>query len=187
MGKEDIISQLNFLYKLKFVKRKNVVNNRFESTAEHIYSSLILAEYFSQKVKNIDINKVYKLLLYHDAPEIIVGDSFILHKSRKDMKSKEEKIVPEFKKLIPKTMREDFHRIIREYHENKTRESKFAHAIDALDPMVQGAFEVKDWERHGFTEEKLRKHKEHLFKDFPELRLFFDQMIKHLRKKKYFL
>ena len=60
---EDL-QKLRKLYHLKNVERANTVKDRKESSAEHSWSCLILADYFLTKMQNhhLDRLKVYELL-----------------------------------------------------------------------------------------------------------------------------
>ena len=46
------LKQLSHLYNLKQVHRQTSAGNRKESVADHVYSSLILALYFLNKIKH---------------------------------------------------------------------------------------------------------------------------------------
>jgi len=49
--KKDTLSKLRTVYQLKNIERANSVGNRKESTAEHSWSSLILARLFLNQIK----------------------------------------------------------------------------------------------------------------------------------------
>src|SRR3989344_2892413 len=62
--------------RLKSIYRKNSVDQRNESSSEHSWSCLLLADFFLSKI-DLGLNKikVYELLIYHDILEIEVGDT----------------------------------------------------------------------------------------------------------------
>lgn len=64
------IHKLRKLYQLKRVERANSVSLRRESSAEHSWSCLILADYFLSQMQNskLDRLKVYELLMYTKVP-----------------------------------------------------------------------------------------------------------------------
>jgi 5'-deoxynucleotidase YfbR-like HD superfamily hydrolase len=69
------LEQLKKLMHLKSVERAGEVDKRKESTADHVYGGIILAEHFLKKIKEpLDETKILKLLLYHDLVEIETGD-----------------------------------------------------------------------------------------------------------------
>src|SRR6267378_3485595 len=75
---EDL-KRFRTILKLKSVYRWCTVDNRKESSAEHSWGCLMLADLFlSAMSEKIDRLKVYELLMYHDLVEIEVGDS-VLH------------------------------------------------------------------------------------------------------------
>ncbi len=74
--KIEEINKLKIFNKLKTITRSSSVDNRKESTAEHTWSALVLADFFLTKT-NTKLNrlKVYELLMYHDVAEIYAGDT----------------------------------------------------------------------------------------------------------------
>ncbi|MBW3020104.1 HD domain-containing protein [Candidatus Woesearchaeota archaeon] len=171
-------------YKLKEVKRRAEVEDRQESTAEHIFSSLILAQYFLKKI-DLDESRVNKLILYHDMVEIYSGDTFILdeehHKSKKE---RENKALDRLKQELPEELSKDLEKYWLEYENGETKEARFCMAIDKLDGMYQNIKSPHLWKKWNFTEEKLRSKKEHLFQEFPEMLNFFNELIEYLKEKK---
>lgn len=83
----ETINKLRKFYHLKNVDRDAVVGKRKESSAEHSWSTLILADYFLNIMNDKSLNrlKVYELLLYHDIVEIESGD-IPIHHTEKRMK-----------------------------------------------------------------------------------------------------
>jgi len=60
--------------------KEKINYQRKETTAEHIYSSLKLADYFifeEEEFANLDILRIYDILKYHDDIEIITEDTCI--------------------------------------------------------------------------------------------------------------
>lgn len=85
------IESLHKALQLKLIERKGKVRDRQESTAEHVYGCLILAEHFMPSVEDIDELKVFRMLLYHDMVEIEAGDVFLLDDSKRKGKDEREK------------------------------------------------------------------------------------------------
>jgi hypothetical protein len=76
-----------------FDSKENITYNRKETTAEHIYSSQKLADYFIFSIKefsSLDRLKVYDLLLYHDDIEIETEDTCISDSIKRKTKDDEE-------------------------------------------------------------------------------------------------
>jgi putative hydrolase of HD superfamily len=184
MNKE--ISKFRVFNKLKSVYRFNSVGERKESTAEHSWGCLILADFFLTKIEQkIDRLKVYELLMYHDVVEIEAGDS-ILHPDiknigKKELELKSAKILV---KKLPQTLSKKYWGMFVEFEAQKTIESKFAKAIFALEAEIHELDYKQDWK--GWTAEFLVSKKRPLFNDFPELESTFDDIVKFLIKEKYF-
>jgi len=180
------LQKLRKIYQLKSVYRYNSVGNRKESSAEHTWSALVLANYFLDKIKlKLNHQKVYELLLYHDLLEIETGD-IGLHKleERKDKKEKEQKALPLLLKQLPTEFGEKFRQLFQEYEERKTPEAKFVKAIDYLDAELHELDYKKDW--IGWTEKFLRQEKEKVMREFPELNAAFEEVLQHAREHGYF-
>lgn len=182
----DDIHKSRIFNKLKTVYRFNSVENRKESSAEHSWSCLILADFFISKYNfNIDRLKVYELLMYHDVVEIESGDS-PLHPEikRLDKYEKEKKAKDLLHKSLPYPSNEKFIDLFNEFEEQKTLESKFAKAIDALDAEIHELDYKQDWK--GWSEEFLVDKKLKFFEEFPELKKVFFEILDYLKKNNYF-
>lgn len=177
------IDRLFELYKLKEVYRKTEISKRNESTAEHIYSSLILAQYFLKKVKGLNENKVMKLILYHDLCEIYAKDTFTLERTNETDK-KEQKAIEKLSKIIPQELSKEILEYHKEYVEQKTIEAKFARAIDVLDPTINEMHNHKLWKKYNFTESVLRSMKEPYVNEFKETKEFFEDIVIEFKKRK---
>jgi putative hydrolase of HD superfamily len=179
----DEINKFRILNKLKSVYRFNSVDNRKESSAEHSWSALMLADMYM--TKELDRLKVYELLMYHDVVEIEAGDTpFHPEMSRDGKKEKEEKAIKILKKQLPRKLSGKFIKLVKEFEDRKTIEARYAKAIDTLDAAIHELDYRKDWK--GWTKEFLVKNKSKYFDDFPELKKAFDTIIQHLVDEKYF-
>ncbi|MBI2151609.1 HD domain-containing protein [Candidatus Woesearchaeota archaeon] len=180
------INQFRIFNKLKTVNRFNSVGSRKESSAEHSWSCLILADFFLSKFSlKIDRLKVYELLMYHDVVEIEAGDS-PLHPELKKLnkKDKEQKASELLKKELPQPLNNKFLRLFYEFEDQKTIESKFAKAIDALDAIIHELDYKDDWKT--WSETFLVEHKLHFFEEFPELKDAFHAVLIFCKENNYF-
>jgi putative hydrolases of HD superfamily len=181
------INKLRKLYQLKNVERQSTVGKRKESSAEHSWSCLILADYFLNRLKNnaLDRLKVYELLMYHDVVEIEAGDTPIHHEEeRKNKKELELKAAHKLKESFPEEIKSKFINLFTEFEEQETKEAKFAKAIDALDALMHFLDDKKAWK--GWTEEMVRKFHGHYVEQFPELKESFDKMLEFCNQEGYF-
>lgn len=181
---EDL-DKLRKVYGLKKVRRVTLAGDRRESSAEHTWSAMIVANYFLDEEKNLDRLKVLKLLMYHDLIEVEVGDTpFHPDHKRAEKEKKEMDALDGFSKKLPERMGEEFKQYFIEYEESKTLEAKFAKAIDALDPLLNELDNKPMWK--GWTEKFIRDKKQKYFEPFPTLKAFFDQTLKYASSNGYF-
>lgn len=183
--------KLRKFYELKRIERANTVAGgkvrRKESPAEHSWSCLILADYFLSKIKGpqLDRLKVYELLMYHDVVEIEAGDINLLNEQeRKHKAEREKKAAHVLHQHLPAELGKKFLALFHEYEEGKTKEAKFAKAIDALDAEIHELDYKEDWK--GWTEDFLRKKKGPLFEEFPELQEAFEEIMEFVKEEGYF-
>lgn len=183
------LMKIRKLYQLKNVNRLNSVQNRKESSAEHSWSCLILADYFltileKNGKQKIDRLKVYELLMYHDVVEIEAGDSGIV--PGEDMSKNENELIAmkKLKEKIPKTLSKKYNDLFSEFEEGKTIESRFAKAIDKFDAIIHVLDYKKEW--IVWTEKLLRKSKEKYFVEFPEIKNAFEEIVVYVNRNGYF-
>jgi len=181
------LNKLRKFYHLKNINRECSVGLRKESSAEHSWSCLILADYFLTIIKNnhLDRLKVYELLMYHDVVEIEAGDIPIHHEEkRKNKQELELKAAQKLKEDFPDKIKEKFIALFIEFEDQKTREARFAKAIDALDSLMHELDYKKDWQ--GWSEEQVRRYHGAYVKLFPELAESFDKMLNFCKEQGYF-
>jgi putative hydrolase of HD superfamily len=180
--------KLKHFCKLKEVSRVTKVKNRSESPAEHTWSSIILAAYFLKKLHvKLDESRVFKLLLYHDVVEIESGDTFELDTDRIETAKKEKEAFTELLEKIPSELQQECNEAFSEYVQYDTPESKFAHAIDRLEPMIHQLDYKPSWKYYGYTEKVLREKKRRYMEPFPELLEFYDRFIQYLKDNNYII
>lgn len=203
----DQIHKLRKLYRLKNIERANTILSRKESSAEHSWSCLLLADYFLSQVKNSQIKedkdksnrdqgesnnkdknldrlKIYELLLYHDLIEIEAGDIPIHHvEERKHKQEKELKAFASMKEQFPEVLKEKFSRLFQEFEEQKTPEAKFARAVDRIDALIHELDYKKDWK--GWNEAKVRQFYQEEIKDVPMIKAAFEQILSYAREQGY--
>ena len=179
-------TKIRTLYKLKSVYRYNSQENRKESVAEHTWSALMLADYILSKFSmKIDRLKVYELLMYHDIVEIETGDIPIHHEEKRKSKvENERKALKILKQKLPNEIAQKLEKLHEEFEESSAPEAKFARAIDKLDATIHELDYKDDWK--GWDEAMLRKYHEKHMKEFPETQNIFEELVKLVKKKKYF-
>jgi len=181
---EDV-HKLRVINRLKSVHRSNSVDGRKESSAEHSWSCLLLADYFLTKFpREIDRLRVYELLMYHDMIEIETGDLPLSPNSRKLGKGDIGEAAGRLEGRLPHPISGKFIALFREFEEQKTIESRFAKAVDALDAEIHELDYKGDWK--GWTREFLVESKLRFFDEFPEMKGMFEKMLEYLVENGYF-
>ena len=142
----NLLKQIEFIKeidKLKYIFRKTKLINsdRLENDAEHSWHlammAIILAEHSNEP---IDVAKVMKMVLIHDIVEIDSGDVFAYDTVKSHNNFDEElKAARRIFGILPAEQTEEFINIWREFEEMKTPESKFARALDRLEPLLQNS------------------------------------------------
>jgi putative hydrolases of HD superfamily len=152
--------QLGFLLeadRLKQVMRRTSIvgNHRPENTAEHSWHlalfAMVLAEWADEEV---DLAKVLMLCLVHDLVEIDAGDTFAYDSVGAETKwERETQAARRLFGLLPPDQADMMHALWGEYEAMETPESRFAHAVDRLQPVLlnHAAGDQSPWVRHGVT------------------------------------
>ena len=153
---DKLIATLTELEKLKTVQRGLNVGRRKESSAEHSWSCMLIADILLDLVDEpLDRLKVLEYLLYHDIVEVYAGDAkFNKPEELKSKHLKEKKAFNKIRSFIPNSDR--FSRIFLEYENRKNREAEFAKAVDCLDACIRNLNETENMNEPGFTEELVR-------------------------------
>ncbi len=162
---ERMKKQLEF--SLEIDKVKNIFrqthltdNGRSENDAEHSWHMAVMA-YLLKEYSNeeIDIAKVMIMCLIHDIVEIDAGDTYAYDaQSLETQKAREDAAKERIFSILPDEQKRDFIALFDEFEEYETAESKFAHAMDNLQPLIlNDSNNGADWKRHGVTSEKIYK------------------------------
>ena len=155
--------QLDF--SLELDKEKNVFrqthlsgHGRSENDAEHAWHMAVMA-YVLREYSNapVDIAKVMLMCLIHDVVEIDAGDTYAYDADRnKKQKAREDAAKERIFSLLPDDQRSELIALFDEFEAYETAESKFAHAMDNLQPlMLNHSNDGDDWRRHSVTSEQI--------------------------------
>ena len=141
-----LLNQIEFIReidKLKYIFRKTKLINsdRPENDAEHSWHLAMMAIVLAGHANEpIDLEKVMKMVLIHDIVEIDSGDVFAYDTTKShDNFDEELKAARRIFGILPKEQAEEFINLWIEFEEMKTPESKFARALDRLEPLLQNA------------------------------------------------
>lgn len=175
---ERLKQQLDFA--LEIDKEKNIFrqthlsgHGRNENDAEHAWHMAIMA-YILKEYSNepIDVARVMLMCLIHDIVEIDAGDTYAYDaENLKTQKAREDAAKDRIFSLLPKEQKEELIQLFDEFEAFQTPESKFAHAMDNLQPlMLNNSNGGSDWKEHSVSaaqvygrQEKTRRGSEKLF------------------------
>ena len=162
---ERLKKQLDFI--LEIDKEKNIFrqthlsgHGRNENDAEHAWHMAIMAyllrEYANEKV---DIAKVMLMCLIHDIVEIDAGDTYAYDtENLKTQKAREDAAKERIFSMLPAEQKEELVALFDEFEAYQTAESKFAHAMDNLQPLLlNDSNDGGDWKNHEVSSEQVYK------------------------------
>jgi len=178
---ERFKSQIEFILevdKLKRIQRRTTLldRSRQENSAEHSWHIalivLILSEY--AEADDLDLLHVIKLLLAHDLVEIDAGDTYCYDEiGGQDQKAREMHAADRIFSILPGDQATSFRSLWDEYEARQTPESRFANALDRLQPFLHNYFtQGHTWQKHGIRKKQVLKRMQpvdegsHLLWDF---------------------
>ena len=160
---ERLKRQLDFA--LEIDKEKNILrqtylseHGRRENDAEHAWHMAIMAYLFREHSnESVDIAKVMLMCLIHDIVEIDAGDTYAYDtEGLKTQKAREDAAKERIFSILPEEQKDELIKLFDEFEEFKTAESKFAHAMDNLQPLIlNNSNGGGDWREHGVTAEQV--------------------------------
>ena len=188
---ERLKKQLDFA--LEIDKEKNIFrqthlsgHGRNENDAEHAWHMAIMA-YLLREYSNepVDITRVMLMCLIHDVVEIDAGDTYAYdEEGKKTQKAREEAAKERIYSLLPEDQKEELAAIFDEFEQSKTPESKFAHAMDNLQPlMLNNSNDGGDWREHGVSAKQVYGRQSRTKEGSEKLYEVTDQIIKKHREK----
>ena len=159
---ERLRKQIDFIIeidKIKSVFRKSRLfdNSRFENDSEHSWHlavmAILLSEYSNEP---LDLLKVIKMVLIHDIVEIDAGDTLIYSRDNEKTDEKELLAADRIFGLLPEDQKKDMINLWKEFEEKKSPESKFAAAIDRLEPVMQSYYnDGQSWQAYNIPAKKI--------------------------------
>ena len=154
-------------FSLEIDKVKNIFRQthlsgygRNENDAEHSWHMAIMAyplrEYSNE---DIDIAKVMLMCLIHDIVEIDAGDTYAYDaEALQSQKAREDAAKQRIFAILPEEQAQELIALFDEFEEYETAESKFAHAMDNIQPLIlNNSNNGGDWREHDVTVEQIYK------------------------------
>ena len=160
---ERLKKQLDFI--LEIDKEKNILrqthlsgHGRRENDSEHAWHMAIMA-YLLRDYANtsVDIAKVMRMCLIHDIVEFDAGDTYAYDaEGLKTQKAREDAAKERIFSLLPEDQKKEMVALFDEFEDFTTPESKFAHAMDNLQPLLlNNSNGGGDWREHGVSAEQV--------------------------------
>lgn len=188
---ERLKQQLDFA--LEIDKEKNIFrqthlsgHGRNENDAEHAWHMAIMA-YLLQEYANepVNIGRVMLMCLIHDIVEIDAGDTYAYDtEGLKTQKAREDAAKERIFSLLPEDQKQKLTQLFDEFEEFQTPESKFAHAMDNLQPLLlNNSNGGGDWREHGVSAKQVYGRQQKTRQGSEKLYQVTDQILKeHIRK-----
>ena len=160
---ERIKKQMEF--SLEIDKVKNIFrqthlsgHGRRENDAEHSWHMAIMAYLLKEYAnEDVDIAKVMLMCLIHDIVEIDAGDTYAYDEvNLQTQKEREDAAKERIFSILPTEQKEELIALFDEFEAYETPESKFAHAMDNLQPlMLNNSNGGSDWQEHQVSAEQV--------------------------------
>lgn len=125
--------------------------DRKENDAEHAWHLAIMCMLLSEYANEaIDVLHTMSMVLVHDLVEIDAGDTYAYDEAGNATKQeREKKAADRIFSLLPEDQAKKMRDLWEEFEEEKTPESRFAHCMDNLQPMMlNDASGGKAWREH---------------------------------------
>ena len=165
MDKKRFQKQLDFI--LEADKEKNILrqthlsgHGRRENDAEHSWHMAVMAYLLKEYAnEDVDIAKVMLMCLIHDIVEIDAGDTYAYDEvNLQTQKEREDAAKERIFSILPTEQKEELIALFDEFEAYETPESKFAHAMDNLQPlMLNNSNGGSDWQEHQVSAEQVYK------------------------------
>ena len=177
--------------RLKTILRRSRIldQSRYENDAEHTWHLMLMAVMLKEHANapNLDLMRVLKMLVIHDIVEIDAGDTFAYdEKGHEDKFEREEAAAKRIFGLLPSDQAGECYALWREFEDRETPESKYAAAIDRLQPMLLNFHsEGAAWQLHGVRSEQVYKRNAHIEEGSNALWLYAKKVIEEAVEKSY--
>jgi len=174
---EKIHNQIKFaitIDEMKNIFRRNLLadGSRRENDAEHSWHlamlAMLLEEYSAEKV---DIERVLKIALIHDLIEVYAGDTFAYDaKGNEDKHEREIQAAEKLFGMLDPDQGTEIRELWDEFEAMETAESKYANAIDRIQPLILNYLtDGHTWKMGDVTSDKIYKRMDIIRTATPEL------------------
>jgi putative hydrolases of HD superfamily len=170
--------QLNFILeidKLKSILRQTPITGpepRQENDAEHSWHIAVMASLLAEYASfAVDVPRVMQMLLIHDIVEIDAGDTFAYDTAGYSDKEERERLAADrLFGLLPAGQASEFRALWDEFEAVATPESRYANALDRLQPLLLNSRTGGgSWRNHHITRAQVLTRMEPIRTGAPEL------------------
>jgi putative hydrolase of HD superfamily len=190
--KDRFRRQIEFIIevdKLKHVLRQTILmdKSRRENSAEHSWhialTVMVLSEY--ARDDDIDFFRVMKILLVHDLIEIDAGDTYCHdEKGKEDQAARERLAADRIFNILPPDQAGTFRDLWDEFEERKTPESRFANALDRVQPLLHNYFtRGQTWQENDIKSDQVKSRMQPVDDGAPVLWNYVSSLIDDAVKK----
>jgi putative hydrolase of HD superfamily len=177
MGNDPLARQIQFLLEidgLKQITRRTLIadGSRRENDAEHSWHlamfAVVLAEHGPAE---LDLARVLKMVLVHDLVEIDAGDTYCYDPAACATQRERELAAAErIFALLPADQGNELRELWEEFEAKDTAESRFAAALDRLQPVLLNYHtQGRAWREHGVTRAQVIERNRHIAAGAPRL------------------
>lgn len=173
---DKIKNQIKFaitIDEMKNIFRRNLVadGSRRENDAEHSWHlamlAMLLEEYSAEK---IDIERVLKIALVHDLIEVYAGDTFAYDvKGNEDKHEREVQAADKLFGMLDPVQGAEIRALWDEFEAMETAESRYANAIDRIQPLILNYLTDGHTWKMGVTSAQIYKRMDIIRTATPEL------------------
>ena len=160
-----LAKQMEFMLeadKSKLVGRQTYLadGSRKENDAEHSWHLALMAALLAEHAREkIDVGRTMLMTLIHDLVEIDAGDTYAYdEEGKKTKREREVKAATRIFNLLPEDQAAGLMELWEEFEAFETAESKFAHALDCIQPiLLNDATDGRSWREHQVKKSQVLK------------------------------
>lgn len=169
--------QLRFIVEIDALKRvlrqtRVQAEERRENSAEHSWHLALMAVVLGEHgPAGVEVGRVVRMALVHDLVEIDAGDAFCYDATANLGKEDRERAAARrIFGMLPAEQGAELLGLWEEFEAMETPESRYANALDRLQPLLQNLYtEGGTWRAHGVARERVEARMEPIRVAMPEV------------------
>lgn len=160
--------------------------SRHENDAEHSWHIALMCMLFKDYAPaGCDVSRACRMCLVHDLVEIYAGDTFAYDpKANEDKEAREKEAADKLFSELPEDLSKEFRALWEEFDEMKTPDSRYAAAMDRIQPYLHNTLtDGHTWCEGKPTIEMVNKRIGPALETIPELKDWYDKNIENAVEK----